>query len=160
MGTEQRMTAGDARHFDRTSISNAARVMAERGCGCEPYIDVFTYKRWRAQGFQVQRGERAIKLPLVLHIPDEEGDELGNGRARRRGRKRLGSSSVFCRCQVQPTGSSSAPAPDKPESHELVVSYGSTEIGRVAGPDDADDRKARALATAEARFEADEVRGW
>ena len=43
--TTRPMTAQEARSFDGFSVSNAAQVMAQRGCGCEPYVDVFTYNR-------------------------------------------------------------------------------------------------------------------
>ena len=32
-----------------------------KGCGCKSHQDVFTYKRWRALGFQVNRGEHGFK---------------------------------------------------------------------------------------------------
>src|SRR6266850_1687850 len=50
-------TPETAREFDRYSIANAVTVKQSLPCGCEPYVDVFTYRRWRAQGFQVQRRE-------------------------------------------------------------------------------------------------------
>ena len=68
MTAPQAMTATEARSFDRFSVANAATVMAERGCGCEPYVDVFTYKRWQAQGFQVQKGEKSIRIPTVRTV--------------------------------------------------------------------------------------------
>jgi hypothetical protein len=50
-------TPETARQFDRFSVANAVTVKQALPCGCEPYVDVFTCKRWKAQGFQVQRGE-------------------------------------------------------------------------------------------------------
>ena len=58
-------TPETARQFDRYSIANAVTVKRALPCGCEPYTQVFTYRRWKAQGFQVQRGERALRLPLI-----------------------------------------------------------------------------------------------
>ena len=91
----EKMSATEARTFDRYSVGNAALVMMQRGCGCEPYRDVFTYNRWRAQGFQVQKGEKAIRLPHVrtVRVRDEKTGEESE-------RRLLRSSSVFCRCQV------------------------------------------------------------
>ena len=90
------MSPDEARSFDRYSVSNAARVMAERGCGCEPYVDVFTYRRWLAQGFQVQKGERSIRIPTIRYV------ERKNRQTGQPERVRLmQTSSVFCRCQVQ-----------------------------------------------------------
>ena len=59
------MTKAEATHFDRYSVANAVSVKTSLECGCEPYQDVFTYRRWKAQGFQVSRGQKAIKLPQV-----------------------------------------------------------------------------------------------
>ena len=93
------MTAGEARSFDRFSVANAVAVEQALDCGCEPYRDVFTYRRWKAQGFQVQRGEMSIRLPLI-YARTEKDPETGEERTtRRRGR-----SAVFCRHQVQPIG--------------------------------------------------------
>lgn len=91
------MTPDQARSFDRVSVGNATLVLTVLKCGCHPYEDVFTYKRWQAQGFQVQRGEKAISLPLVKEIVEE--DEGGETIEQRR---ILGHSWVFCRCQVKP----------------------------------------------------------
>jgi hypothetical protein len=90
-------TPETARHFDRYSVANAVAVKQSLPCGCEPYRDVFTYLRWKAQGFQVQRGEKAIKLPLI-YGRTESDPETGEARTVRR----VGRSAVFCRCQVKP----------------------------------------------------------
>ena len=91
-----RFTPEMARHFDRFSVANAVTLKEALPCGCEPYRDVFTYRRWKAQGFQVQRGERAIRLPLVYsrEATDPETGEM-------RSERRLGRSAVFCRHQVK-----------------------------------------------------------
>lgn len=86
-----------ARHFDRFSVANAVTVKQALPCGCEPYQDVFTYNRWKAQGYQVQRGEKALRLPLVKSVTDTDPD-TGKESVRRI----LSRSAVFCRCQVKP----------------------------------------------------------
>ncbi len=92
-------TSESAKQFDRFSVGNAALLLSVLDCSCQPYSDVFTYRRWKAQGFQVQRGEKSIRLPLI-YARTEKDPETGEERTtRRRGR-----SAVFCRCQVQPTG--------------------------------------------------------
>ena len=90
-----KLTPAQAKSFDRTSVSNALAVVMQLKCPCQPYEDVFTYNRWQVLGYQVQRGEKAIKLPLVksIEVENEEG-ETENKRI-------LGSSAVFCRCQVK-----------------------------------------------------------
>ena len=90
-------TPETARRFDRFSVTNAVAVKQALPCGCEPYVDVFTYRRWKAQGFQVQRGEKAIRLPLVYQRTETDrqtGETVTT--------KRMGRSAVFCRCQVRP----------------------------------------------------------
>ena len=96
------MSATEARSFDRYSVANAAQVMSERGCGCEPYVDVFTYNRWKAQGFQVQKGETSIRIPTVRTV-DRKNKETGE--SEKVSLRRL--SFVFCRHQVQPIGARS-----------------------------------------------------
>ncbi len=91
-----RFTPETARQFDRYSVANGVRVKEALPCGCEPYRDVFTYKRWRAQGYQVQRGEKAIRLPM-LYPRTEKDRETGEERTERR----MGRSAVFCRHQVK-----------------------------------------------------------
>lgn len=54
-------------------------------------------ERWKAQGFQVQRGEKAIRLPLIYQRTEKD-PETGEERSTRR----MGRSAVFCRCQVRP----------------------------------------------------------
>lgn len=94
------MSAEEARTFERgESVASTVTVRTLLACGCEPYRDVFTYRRWKAQGYQVQRGEKAIRVPLVREIAEhdtETGAETG------RTRRMLGRSALFCRHQVQP----------------------------------------------------------
>ena len=75
-------TPETARHFDRYSIANAVTVKQALPCGCEPYVDVFTYRRWKAQGFQVQRGaEKSEPGRAVDGERDRRfGDQVSGGR--------------------------------------------------------------------------------
>jgi hypothetical protein len=92
------LTPETARQFDRYSVANAVTLKETLPCGCEPYVDVFTYRRWKAQGFQVQKGEKAIKLPLIYQRTEKDR-ETGEETVTRR----MGRSAVFCRCQVRPS---------------------------------------------------------
>ncbi len=96
MKAETQMTPEAARSFDTYSAANAIAVKACFPCGCEPYKDVFTFNRWKAQGYFVRRGEHGIHLALVKAI-DRENPETGEMETRRL----LGSSVVFCRHQVE-----------------------------------------------------------
>jgi hypothetical protein len=96
--TTPTLTPETARQFDRYSVSNAVTLKEALPCGCEPYIDVFTYRRWRAQGFHVQKGERAIRL-LLIYQRAEKDAKTGEKTVTRR----MGRSAVFCRCQVRPS---------------------------------------------------------
>lgn len=92
---QDRMTVAEAKTFHYSAANHtkvltaiAAKVVP---CGCVPYTDVFNYRRWQAQGMQVQRGEKMlVKLPTI-YMTDSDGQES----------KRMGSSAVFCRCQVK-----------------------------------------------------------
>jgi antirestriction protein ArdC len=92
------MTAEVATTFSTFSSAHAlilAHAAQERGCECQAYRDWFTYKRWRAQGYQVQRGEHGVKLTVYVEREAETDD----------GKTRTYSapwrSTVFCRCQVK-----------------------------------------------------------
>jgi len=92
-----KMTAQQALQFDRYSAVNAAIVAANLPCGCQPYQDVFTYRRWQAQGMQVQKGQKSIKIATyapVTRKDEETGELVVVG-------KRPWTSRVFCRHQVQ-----------------------------------------------------------
>ena len=97
------MSAEDAKRFGRVSYANAAWVMHNLHCDCNPYEDVFTYNRWKAQGYQVRRGEHGIKLAIVHEVSREERDGTTTTR------KIFASATVFCKCQVDKVGAS-APA--------------------------------------------------
>lgn len=88
-------SADEARSFDRFSEQNAATLAAAaelRGCDCEPYADWFTLPRWNDQGFMVKKGEKAVRIGVVVHpkSPNEEPPPA-----------RYIATNVFCRCQVQ-----------------------------------------------------------
>jgi antirestriction protein ArdC len=91
------MTPAQATTFDRISPANAATLLAAsaaRGCACEPYRDYLTFRRWRAVGRHVRKGEHGVTLPLVME--PETDTETGETRTR----PRFGRSHVFCRCQT------------------------------------------------------------
>ncbi len=57
------ISAEEARTFQHFSLHNAAQ--AQRACPegtCQAYRDIFTYRRWRAQGYQVRRGEKGTAV--------------------------------------------------------------------------------------------------
>ncbi len=74
------MTADEARTFEATSAQNAVSVqeqlISDDRCvslTCEPYVSIFTYKRWQAQGFQVRKGSKAAKATTWVHKKDALG---------------------------------------------------------------------------------------
>lgn len=71
-----KMTPEEAKRFTRTSINSYAQVVEQLGCECEPYQDVFTFNRWKAQGFYVRKGEKAKKLVTWVPVtPKDENEE-------------------------------------------------------------------------------------
>ena len=90
-----KMTSEEATRFNRVSVTNASIVSNSLSCGCKPYEDVFTYNRWLAQGYQVQRGEHSLKLGIVKEV--ERESETGETELR----KIFGNAHVFCRHQVK-----------------------------------------------------------
>jgi hypothetical protein len=90
------MSATEALDFHHFSVHNA--VQAQLACpeaSCEAYRDIFTRRRWRAQGFSVREGERGTGITTWIMKPsrEDEGDE----KPVRRPRRVL----VFCRHQVE-----------------------------------------------------------
>lgn len=94
--TRPRMTATQARSFDRYSVTNAGYVEHSLRCGCRAYRDVYTYNRWRALGYQVLRGQRAIRLPVINNVEQLDPD-TGQTIVKRL----FHTSAVFCRHQVE-----------------------------------------------------------
>ncbi len=70
MTTQTKLTPTQAQSFNRYSATNASTVQSRLSCGCEPYKDVFTYNRWQALGYQVQRGEQSITIPANNKIAE------------------------------------------------------------------------------------------
>jgi hypothetical protein len=94
------LTAEQARSFDRTSAVSAetlAAAAAVRGCDCRAYRDWFTYRRWSAQGEQVQKGEKGTRLTTYGET-EKEDPKTGAVKTETRPFKTY----VFCRCQVAP----------------------------------------------------------
>lgn len=100
MGRE-RMTPEAARHFNGYSGGNAMLVRFSLKCACLPYEDVFTLKRWNAQGFKVRKGEHSIEIPVVGTSEREVADPE-TGEVKTDSRRFMGTGRVFCRCQVEP----------------------------------------------------------
>jgi len=77
--------------------ANAARVRADRSCGCEPYSDVKTPAKWHRDGMRVADSEwgKPTLLRVVVEKTDRSGRVVGRGSRNVR---------VYCRCQVEPSG--------------------------------------------------------
>gem|GEM_PF-4658333 len=89
------MTSEQATQFNRFSIYNALTVANALPCGCIPYQDVYTFNRWKSQGYIVKKGERGIKIPVIgssVKHDDNTGQDVV--------KKYTTTSAVFCRCQV------------------------------------------------------------
>jgi len=95
----QQMTAQQATTFKHghslASEITLVQAAQERGCQCEAYRDWFTYNRWRAQGFQVQKDEHGVKMSTWIEYETEETD----GSVKTHSRPKT--TTVFCRCQVK-----------------------------------------------------------
>jgi hypothetical protein len=90
----------DPRRFGYFSVHNA--VKAELACDegtCRAYEDIFTFARWRAQGFCVRKGEKGTRISTFIPIKriDKEGDEKVVAKRRK-------TAVVFCRHQVELIG--------------------------------------------------------
>jgi hypothetical protein len=102
------MSAQQATMFDRFSVGNASIAESALDCGCKAYETIFTYNRWKAQGYQVKRGQKAVHLPMVKDVEREA--ENGETKTRRI----FTSSSVFCKHQVEPIQTTVEPTPTPP----------------------------------------------
>jgi antirestriction protein ArdC len=96
------MSAEEARTFPHFSVHNA--VQAQMACPestCEAYRDIFTYRRWRAQGYAVRKGEKgaAVTTWITTASRDRDGDADGEAKPSRRPKRAV----LFCRHQVERT---------------------------------------------------------
>jgi hypothetical protein len=87
------MSAHEARTFPHFSVHNA--VQAQLACPegtCQAYQDIFTYRRWRAQGYAVRKGQKgtAVTTWITTQDPREEKPKSRPKRA-----------VLFCRHQVE-----------------------------------------------------------
>ena len=74
MSTQQ-MSASEALDFHHFSVHNA--VQAQLACpeaSCEAYRDIFTARRWRAQGYAVRKGEQGTAITIWIATPSREDD--------------------------------------------------------------------------------------
>lgn len=100
---QPRMTAEQALSFDRFSLQNAVAIRSALSCDCEPYEDVFTFNRWLAQGFAVQKGQKAVRITTWVDTrPTDRDDDGDDAPSKTRPPKRPHTSFVFCRHQVGP----------------------------------------------------------
>lgn len=91
-----KMSELEAKKFDTFSELNYETVKGTLECDCEPYVDVFTFNRWKAQGYSVMKGEKAIKITTIVKKEVEDKDS-----GKKEEKKFPKQSCVFCRCQVE-----------------------------------------------------------
>ena len=89
-------TQTSATMFNTVSVPNAMLAESGRGCDCLAYVDIFTYRRWQAQGYQVRKGSKGSKIPILKDVVLEDSD-TGEAVSQRQIK---GTATVFCRCQV------------------------------------------------------------
>lgn len=80
------------------SAKNYENVKEQLECGCEPYQDVFTLKRWNVQGYKVKKGSKSIRTTRVVK-KDIEITENGQKKTIQKSYPK--NSFLFCRCQVE-----------------------------------------------------------
>jgi hypothetical protein len=97
------MTVTQATTFTSYSVANATIVDMALSCGCVPYETVFTFRRWKAQGMSVMKGEKAIRIPVVKDVESTDADTGEITKSKRV----FGTAAVFCKCQVKPIGEKS-----------------------------------------------------
>lgn len=100
--SETKMTANEAKTFDGYSTGNAmvlALAAKARGCGCQPYEDWFTLRRWNAQGYRVIKGEHGVKLSVFVKTEHKGKDAAGNEVVT--ADSIPWTTTTFCRCQVK-----------------------------------------------------------
>lgn len=91
----QQMSATEALDFHHFSVHNA--VQAQLACpeaSCEAYRDIFTRRRWGAQGYAVRKGEQGTVITVWIATPSRDDD--GDDKPVRRSKRVF----VFCRHQV------------------------------------------------------------
>lgn len=90
------MSAEEARHFEVFSAANAQAIKGQIPCDCEPYKDVFTFNRWKGQGYHVLKGEHGLRIDVYMSREVEDQATGGTKTIKTRAR-----AVVFCRCQVE-----------------------------------------------------------
>ena len=98
MATEmQQMSAEEARTFPHFSVHNA--VQAQLACPegtCQAYEDIFTFRRWQAQGYIVRKGEKGTAVTTWITTKGRgDGEEKPKTKPKR--------AALFCRHQVEET---------------------------------------------------------
>jgi hypothetical protein len=87
--------------FDAIEARRAEGIHTE--CACNPYLDVFTFNRWKAQGLSVKKGERSLRVASWTPTESgkealsqaEEGEQVSNLHLR------PVNLCLFCRCQIE-----------------------------------------------------------
>ena len=39
---------------------------------CEPYVNVLTFRQWKARGYHVKKGEKSIRIPIMKEIEEKD----------------------------------------------------------------------------------------
>jgi hypothetical protein len=79
----------------RPRISRSTGLAGQPEASCEAYRDIFTRRRWRAQGYLVRKGEQGTTITTWIVIPSR--DEDGGAKPARHPKRIF----VFCRHQVE-----------------------------------------------------------
>lgn len=76
------------------SMNDMLTALYFNKCDCQPRVDIKTYRMWKEEGVQVQKGERGCKLSVVVEAAQDDGEV----------KRYIKGTTVFCRHQVEKAG--------------------------------------------------------
>ncbi len=89
-----KFTKDTALLFDAPSELNTM-IVESAPCTCKAYEDIFTYARWQALGYQVQKGEKGTKIKTYRRIK-----KVDKKTGKHKSFSIPKTTTVFCLCQV------------------------------------------------------------
>ena len=64
-------------------IAAVAKQFPDFASQCQPYVNVLTFRQWKARGFRVKSGEHGIRIPIYRQIEKDVAGQKVKERVRR-----------------------------------------------------------------------------
>ena len=73
LGTPYKQESEQSQRNIQAVMNEVQQRFPDFAAQAQPYVNVLTFRQWKARGYNVKKGEHSIRIPIMSEIEDKEG---------------------------------------------------------------------------------------